>query len=292
MIDKRKRRTQKEMAELREAILEEAALGEHAHTVRHLFYRLVSRGLIQKTEAEYDNVAVRLCGELREDGTLPWDWIIDETRWMRRSRCYSSVEEAVEACAKFYRRDALAKCDDYLEIWCEKNTLTGILSEVTEKYDVPLMVSVGFSSKGFLHDTALTIFRNCMGGKPTFIYQVGDNDPSGHLAWEAIQKSILRYLIDLGDEEVCDAVHFERLALTELQIQEFDLPTRPTKGGQKKNTHAKNFAGESTEVDAMDTDDLLRIVESAIQRHIPEETLEQLRVTEESERELIKMWKA
>jgi len=111
------------MATLRNAIYEQAQSGEHAHTVRGIFYKLASfLKLIPKTKTEYKQTVIRLCGEMREDGTLPRDWIRDETRWMRRPKSYTSIQAAVDACQKLYRRDALAECSDYLEIWCEKNT--------------------------------------------------------------------------------------------------------------------------------------------------------------------------
>ena len=34
----------------------------------------------------------------------------------------------------------------YVEVWCEKDALAGVLMEETEVYDVPLMVAKGYSS--------------------------------------------------------------------------------------------------------------------------------------------------
>ena len=62
-------------------------------TVRQVFYRAVVAGLIAKTGAEYKNAVGRLLVLMRRPGDLPYDWIADNTRWMRRPRTYSSLED-------------------------------------------------------------------------------------------------------------------------------------------------------------------------------------------------------
>ena len=89
-------------------------------TVRQVFYRMVSAGLIGKTESEYNKVVVRLLTKLRLDGTLPWSWITDGTRWMHKSVRYGSVEEALEDTRRYYRRDYWRELDDYVEVWLER----------------------------------------------------------------------------------------------------------------------------------------------------------------------------
>src|SRR5689334_8261822 len=97
MMDKtttrRYRRTRAEVEALKALIYKFAA--EHRPvTVRQLFYLLVSCGAIEKTEAEYQNVVIRLVGEMRETGELPWAWITDSTRLVRKPASYSSMADA------------------------------------------------------------------------------------------------------------------------------------------------------------------------------------------------------
>ena len=72
-------------------------------TVRQVFYQLVGRGAIAKTESEYNNVVVRLLARMRLEGRIPWSWITDGTRWMHKSVRYGSVEEALDATRRHYR---------------------------------------------------------------------------------------------------------------------------------------------------------------------------------------------
>jgi hypothetical protein len=90
-------------------------------TVRQVFYQMVSRGAVRKTETEYDKTVCRLLARMRRDGDLPFNWITDNTRWARKSISYSSVEEALERTRDLYRRDAWANQDVYVEIWLEKD---------------------------------------------------------------------------------------------------------------------------------------------------------------------------
>ena len=58
-------REKEEMAQLRDgiyAILE----SRNPMTTRQLFYQMVGARLIEKTEADYKNITVRLCGEMRD----------------------------------------------------------------------------------------------------------------------------------------------------------------------------------------------------------------------------------
>jgi hypothetical protein len=81
------------MESIRAAIFE-ALEADQPMTVRQVFYRLTSQGVIPKAEGEYNATVVRLLGEMRRDGTIPYEWLADATRWMRKPTTYSSVEEA------------------------------------------------------------------------------------------------------------------------------------------------------------------------------------------------------
>jgi hypothetical protein len=275
MPNKKVRRTKAEIRFLKEAIYRTCEeLGPI--TDRGLFYALLSRlNGFAKTEENYQNVVVRLCGVMREVGELPWAWILDHTRWQRKPRSYCSITEALDETRRTYRRDLWANQAAYVELWCEKNALAALLYQITEEYDVPLMVSVGFSSKGFLHSTAEAIKAV---GKPAFIYQVGDLDPSGKVIMQSMERSIRRYALDAP-------ITFERLALTEEQVRRYKLPTRPTK--RKGNSHAKNWKGDSVEVDALDPVVLQGIVRRAIEQHINPRQLEVVQKSEASERNLL-----
>ena len=253
-------------------------------TVRQVFYQLVVRGTIEKTEAQYDGTVIRLLTHMRLEDEIPFEWIIDESRRRRETQTYDNIAEAVQATAEFYRRSALRECSDYIEIWSEKEALSGIIWDVASEYDVPVLVSKGMPSLTQLYGTAVEIRRAAEGGKDTYIYQFGDHDPSGVL----IPQTIENRLKELCEKFDCAGPIVERVALTEEQIAEFGLPSRPTK--REGNRHAAEFEGNSTELDALPPNVLRDMVSECIERHISESELETLREAEESERQLIEAW--
>jgi hypothetical protein len=177
---KRLRRTKAEVAAVRTAILDILSK-DNPQTVRQVFYALTVRGVFAKAEAEYHGTVIRLLGEMREAGTIPFAWIADNTRWQRKPSTFTGYAPSAE-------------------------------------------------------------------------------------------------------------IHFERPAVTREQVEQWNLPTRPTK---QTDTRAKKFANAtSVELDAIPAAKLRELVRECIERHVDREKLALLRVAEESERELLVKWAA
>jgi hypothetical protein len=240
-------------------------------TVRQVFYQATVRGIIEKSEAGYDKVQ-RDLAEMRKSGALPYGWLVDNTRMMRKPNTFGSVEEALDETARLYRKSLWNDANCYTEVWLEKDALSGVVYPITGKYDVPLMVARGYASLSFLHSAAEYINELEV---PTYIYHLGDYDPSGVDAGIKIEKTLKEMAPDAE-------IHFERIAVTPEQIQVWRLPTRPTK---KSDTRAKNFGEISVELDAIPPDMLRRLVETHIERHLPKHQFDVLKAAEESERD-------
>ena len=170
---KRKRRTKPEMERIKGALYS-ILDNDHPQTCRGVFYQATTRGIVEKTETEYKNTVTRLLGTMRKSGILPFEWLSDSTRWMRKPRSYSNLEEALHFTHQYYRRAVWNDLPVYVETWCEKEALAGVIYEETAKWDVPLMVTRGYPSLSFLY-TAADAIRSY--GKPTYIYYLGDYDP-------------------------------------------------------------------------------------------------------------------
>lgn len=250
---KRARRTQAEIASLQDVILT-VCEADHPLSVRGVFYRVMSVGAVEKTEKSYSAVQREVL-KMRRAGVLPYEWIADGTRWNVKDPSWSSVDDALNDAAASYRRALWHDQDVYVEMWSEKEAISSIVSPMTSRWDVPLMIARGFASESFLWSTAATIREV---GKPTYVYQLGDHDPSGVAAWDHVQRRLQEFAPDIE-------ITFERIAVTEAQIVELSLPTRPTK---TSDSRSRTFAGESVEVDAIPTSTLRAIVEKAITRHI------------------------
>jgi hypothetical protein len=273
----RERRTKAEIDRIRRAIYETLE-ADNPQTVRGLFYQLVSAGIVRKLEAEYKGTVIRLASEMRLAGVLPFEWLADNTRWMRKPRSYTGLQNALELTRDTYRRALWRDQRAYVEIWLEKDALAGVLIEETAPYDVPLMVSRGYSSLSFLHSAAETIKEQK--AKEIFLYYFGDHDPSG----KDIPRVIHKRLCELAPEWA-DSIHFEVVAVTEEQIIDWRLPTRPTK---KTDTRSRNWTGgESVEVDAIPAKKLRQIARECIELHIDKRILRRTRAAEEAERKTL-----
>jgi hypothetical protein len=269
----RHRRTRAELEEINDAIYEIAEVEEPV-TVRGLFYRVMSLGLVPKTEQGY-SVVQRQALKMRRASELPYGWITDGSRIRLKPRTYSSAQAALKNTAAMYRQALWVDQGVHVEVWTEKDAIRGVVSPVTSQYDVPLLISRGFSSETFLYETAEAINDE---GDPAVIYQLGDHDPSGVAAWEDIQRKLREFVDDDID------VTFERIAVTPEQITELELPTRPTK---QSDTRAAKFVGESVEVDAIPSSTLRELVTNAIEQWIDPEALRLTKIAERSERQIL-----
>lgn len=267
------RRSQVEIDALKAALYEVTEEIKPA-SVRQVYYQLVSRGIIDKTEAEYKGTVCRLLAIMRKSKEMPYGWLADSTRWMRKPTTYPNLAAMLEEQARFYRRALWQTQQVDVEVWLEKDALSGVLFPITSEWDVPLMVTRGYPSLTFVHSAAEAMANTTW---PTYIYYLGDHDPSG----VDIPKMVERNLREMAPEA---DIRFTRLAVNPDQIESMGLPTRPTK---KSDTRAAGFEGESVEVDAIAPAALRTMIELVITSHIDDEALESELRAEQLERETL-----
>jgi hypothetical protein len=276
---KRHRASRSEMQERAEFLVAYA----EAHgpiTVRGLYYQAEVAGIagIDKTEASYAKVQRQVL-ELRRSGRLGYQHIADATRWMRKPKSYNSIEDAIAETARLYRRNIWRDAKDYVEVWCEKDALAGVIYPITQEYDAPLMVARGFSSETFAYEAVAARGDD---RRDYHVYYFGDFDRSGVDAANSLKKKLWRFAQDRLD------IIFVRVAITEEEIEEFDLPTRP----HKRNTPADRAWPHdyACELDALPPDVLREFVRCVIEQHLPTDQLEILKAAEESEHEQLTMF--
>ena len=268
--EKRVRRNGEQMKTVKDAIFK-FAQEMRPVSVRQIFYNLTTQNIVDKTKNGYEQV-VSISGKMREDGELPFSWISDATRWMRKPDTHDTLIDALEITKETYRKNLWANQSASVEIWLEKEALSGVVFPITARWDVPLMVTRGYPSKTFLYTSAEDLNVD----KTNYIYMLSDYDPSGVDLSRNTESTLRKY----ADED-CD-ITFERIAVTESQINEWELPSRPTK---KSDVRSKTFTGESVELDAIPPDSLRGLVEDSITQHIDESSYLQLCEIESAERE-------
>jgi len=251
--------------------LEELTFEFEQMTVRGAFYALTVRGVVDKTEAGYRQVQRQvLLG--RREGRIEWGFIADGTRWVNDPETWDSTEDVLLETARTYRRNLWRSQGVRIEIWLEKDALASLISRVTHEWGVRPMVSRGQSSDTYCYSAAQdakTAFGQA--NIETVIYTLYDSDRSGRSAAAQVEKKLRTY----SDHVPLTAIP---LAVTDDQIAEWDLPTRP----------AKEDATEvAVELDAIPPDKLTALVEDAIVSHIEADAWAKQQAVEQSEREIL-----
>jgi len=263
------RRTNDQLAVLDAAIVR-AVEQDKPVSLRGVFYRVMSAGAVDKSEKGYFAVGRRLV-KLRRDGLVSYADITDGTRWVHKPRTYAGWEEAIRDSADHYRQALWDRSEYSLQLFTEKDAITGVIEPITTRWDVPLGVLRGYSSESF----AWRVGRSIDPNRCNVVAQLGDHDPSGVGAWDDFARKVRSFGHDHAE------ITFERLAVTPQQIVEFGLPTRPTK---VKDSRAKHWVGGSVEVDAIPAPLIRRLVNDWIAGFHDADELQRLNLIEREER--------
>jgi len=244
----------------------------HPMTVRQVYYQLVSRQVIKNNRGQYQAVSNALVSARRE-GIIPWEWIEDRLRRPRYVSMWSGLAEFAETCRRAYRRDVWDTQPDYLEVWLEKDALSGIFENVLSPYGATLNVGRGYDGWDSIHNAAIRFME-----KPaavTVLY-FGDFDPSG----EDMVRSLVKRLGSLGCQpEVI------KCALTYDDILRYELPPDFAK---KTDTRTAAFVAEhgdiAVELDALPPDVLRDRLEDEVSSRMDLEALRKIKTLEKRER--------
>jgi hypothetical protein len=274
---KRSRRTKAAIEQLDEQILE-VLREDRPQSVRHLFYRMTNPRLpesVEKSDRGYRHVQNR-CVLLRRSGRLPYNWITDATRRGYFTPTYRTAGDFLRSMTGLYRADLWQHAEHYVEVWAESRSIAGVVQDDCEELAVSLYPCGGFSSITLAYEAASYINGDA-NGRPVTIFYVGDFDPAGVLIDVALERELREHL-DFDIE-----LDFQRIAITESQIQQYDLPTKPRKAGDKRSLHVE----ATVEAEAMPAGTLRASLRSEIESLLPEHALAVSKAYEESEREHI-----
>lgn len=158
-------------------------------TGRGVGYKLFVANLIPSMATNEMQRVYRLLKEAREQGIIPWEWIVDETRSLERVSTWYDPEDYARCVAQSYRRDFWNQQLVRVEVWSEKGTIRGVLQPVLDEYAVGFRVMHGFSSATLVHAAA-----EDNDGRLLIVIYVGDYDPSGmYMSKEDLPKRIAEY---------------------------------------------------------------------------------------------------
>jgi hypothetical protein len=237
---------------------------ENPMTVRQLFYRLVSAGVIENTRGDYQKSS-RMMTKAREDGRCPFEWIVDRSRPTYEANVFTDAAEYAEVVKRGYRKDYWAAQPRHVEVWTEKDAIIGSVEPVTDELGVTIRVARGFFSTTRMHDIAEHLKR-IEQEKEIHILYLGDYDPSGLCIENEGESRLLEYM-----ERIGGAGWFElkRVAILREDIARYHLPPLRVKDTDSRARKFKRRHGrECVELDALPPEVLRERLRKAIRAHI------------------------
>lgn len=249
-------------------------------TLRQLYYQLVTRNAIRNEERAYKNLG-NLVSDARLAGVMDWDAIEDRVRVPKCPSEFADLAELVSAALYSYRLPRWNGQEKYVELWVEKDAISGVLAPMASEYHVTLMVNRGYSSQSAMYEAAQRFIRKQTElGRQTdhqcVLLYLGDHDPSG----EDMVRDIRDRLNIFGAE-----VEVVKIALTIEQVEQYNPPPNPTKRTDSRSQHYIAEHGEECwEVDALPPDVLRQIVEDAILEHVDLALMDKVKQQEQADK--------
>ena len=229
-------------------IVDEYSIGV---TLRQLFYRLVSEGLIPNRQSVYIQLS-RLSAEARRAGWFPT--LIEAGRSIHRYQTWADPEDARNWLRNAYRIDRSRTQPTQVWLGVEKAGLVEVLLQAFGDLGLPIIALSGYSSQTYVDDIVGEVTDD---GRPAMLVYAGDFDPSG-----------TDILDDFISRTGCWA-DVDHIGLTHDQVLDRNLPVMP---GKASDPRAGTFVSQygslmQVELDALPPDDLTGLYQQAIDKH-------------------------
>jgi len=193
-------------------------------TLRQLHYQFVARDLYENTQRNYKKLG-DIIRNGRMAGLVDWDSIEDRTRGLYGKTTYGSPSEPISRLEYQYAEDLWRTQEVRLEVWIEKNALTGVISPATSRNRIDYFPTIGYPSISALKEAAtrLNNYNNPPSWKAdgtvpqkVVILYLSDHDPEGMQMPEKVEET----LATMGVENF----EVKRIGLTLDQVREFNPP--------------------------------------------------------------------
>jgi len=245
-------------------------------TVRQVYYQLISRQVIENNRSQYQAVSNALV-QARQEGFIPWEWIEDRLRRPRAVSMWDDLGNFGNDVLSAYRRNVWTNQPYYLEVWLEKDALSGIFEGVLDPYGVTLNVGRGYDGWDSIHNAS----RRFGDGDGKAILYFGDFDPSG----EDMVRSLKERLNFFGCKP-----EIAKCALTLDDVQRYNLPSDFTKASDtRQKAFVAKYGDLAVELDALPVDVLQSRIASEIKTRMNLNALAKLRELEDIEKDKLRL---
>ena len=255
-----------------ENTLAEVLAETYPMTVRQAYYQLVSKHVVENNKAQYERVS-RILVDMRQSGAIPWWAIEDRNRRPRTVSMWNNLEEFASTAVQSYRRNVWQQQRMLVEVWLEKDALSGIFEEVLAPYGVTLNVGRGYDGWSSIQAAAQ---RYLAWHNIAIILYFGDFDPSGMDMLRSLEERL----------QFFGARPFIRkCAITQEDIERFNLPPNiPKTTDTRHDGFVAQWGTDCVELDALPVTVLQNRIQENVEVFMDMTALETAHATEEQER--------
>lgn len=147
-------------------------------TLRQLHYQLVQANKIVNHQSAYSKLG-DILDDCRYSGKIDWDMIEDRGRVPYIPYWADNAADAIDGLVGYFRINRQENQKNHVELWTEKDALSGIFKVTTEKYHIQLVVNKGYSSSSAIYLAYSRLIRKINNEGTVTILYFGDHDPSG-----------------------------------------------------------------------------------------------------------------
>jgi hypothetical protein len=231
------------LIETAEQICREYARQGYDLTLRQLYYQFVSRDVLPNSTQSYRRLG-SVVNDARLAGRIDWSHLVDRGRNLRGQQHWNDPAQIVRAIGSSYLTDRWDTQDIRLEVWVEKDALSGVVARPCREVDVDYFACKGYTSQSEMWSAGQRLARYERGGQATRIIHLGDHDPSGIDMTRDIQDRLRMF----GAR-----TEVRRIALNMDQVEQYNPPPNPAKLDDPRATdYIDQFGRVSWELDALD----------------------------------------
>ncbi len=256
-IDKKFRKSTLAIIEQANDIIDEYLDDGFKLTLRQLYYQFVARDLVDNTQQSYSRLG-SIINDGRLAGLINWGAIEDRTRELKKNSHWDSPAEILNACAEDYAIDKWQNQPYRIEVWIEKEALSGVIEPTCEELDIPFFSCRGYTSQSEMWVASNRLRQHSKNGQEVVILHFGDHDPSGIDMTRDIIDRLRVFNVRL---------ELRRLALNMDQIEEFNPPPNPAKMTDSRFAgYVVEYGDESWELDAIEPKTMAGLIASEVKK--------------------------
>lgn len=261
-------------------------------TLRQLYYQFVTMGDSRMRELGFPlkdgsphneksyNKLGMIINDARLAGLIDWNAIEDRTRSRKKNAHWEDPGEIINAAVSSFYMDKWAGQDYRVEVWIEKEALSGVIQQICRKLDVAYFACKGYVSQSEMWKAARRFDRYEANDQQPVVIHLGDHDPSG-----------IDMTRDIEDRQgtFWAPTIVERIALNMDQIEEYSPPPFWAKASDSRSGgYVAKYGNECWELDALEPRIMNELIEERVLKYRNQDIYNDVLVQERKYQKILK----